>query len=156
MTFFKKPKNAKSFITEIDERKAKLEIAKEFLETYHATLPVKTSSPATIVSSTQADDTPTCGQPEVNAGNKRDRPSYLKNILDKRFSESLTVEPNQSIKKELDEFENDYSFLSRTEQEKIDLINNPLDFYKFYSIKYPTVSKLARNLLCVTGTSVQN
>jgi hypothetical protein len=141
-----------SFISKIEERKAKLQIAKEFLETYYATLPEKTSSPEKIVS--QSDDTPTCAQPEVNAGNKRDRPSYLKNILDKRFSESVTVGPKQSIKKELDEYENDYSFLTRTDQEKFDLINNPLDFYKFYSQKYPTVSRLARNLLCVTGTSV--
>ena len=76
-----------SFISKIEERKAKLQIAKEFLETYYATLPEKTSSPEKIVS--QSDDTPTCAQPEVNAGNKRDRPSYLKNILDKRFSESV-------------------------------------------------------------------
>ena len=53
--------------------------------------------------------------------------------------------PKPSIKKELDEYENDYSLLSRSEQNKFDLINNPLGFYKFYSLKYPTVSRLARN-----------
>jgi hypothetical protein len=150
-----------NFISDLDEREKKLQLAKEFLLSLHENLKKSTAS------STQNDDDAMSGaqiaqnsndQTNIlaNATNKKknDRPSFLKSIVDSRFVARSQLDSVQGINLEIKEYEHDISFLSRSEEERNELMYNPLEFYRIYSTKYPLISNLARQLLSVTGTSV--
>ena len=171
-----------SFIQNIDERKKKLQLVKEYLVSIHEDLQKEksiqnsqaSSSPETRSTQEANDDCMPSAQPNAqtnaqaspqtsaqpnaqpNASNKKrkDRPSYLTNIVDGRFSINSQQSVNGSFLNELQEYDSEFSFLNRTEEEKEELLYDPLVFYKIYSTKYPLIRNIAKALLCVTGTSV--
>ena len=61
---------------------------------------------------------------------------------------------NTDIDRDLDIYDNDFTFYERNEEEKEQIFLNPLLYYKYYSNKYKHLSVVVKHLMCVTGTSV--